>query len=101
MRMEIRGRQLDVSEATRQHAERRLRFALGRFSGRVGRVAVRVADVNGPRGGADKRCRIVVWLGRAGTVVVEDCDGDLYAAIDSAADRVGRLVARALHRAAA
>lgn len=100
MHLEIRGQHLDVGRAARFHAERRLRFALGRFASRVGRVAVRVADVNGPRGGTDKRCRIVVALGGAGTVVVEDRDADVYAAIDAAADRAGRLVARALHRAA-
>ena len=44
------------------HVERRLRFALTRFSGRIGRVNVFLTDQNGPRGGIDKTCRIVVRL---------------------------------------
>jgi hypothetical protein len=78
---------------------RRLEFALGRFSARLRQVSARVADVNGPRGGIDKSCVITLHLERwARPIVIEDVDVDPMVAIDRAADRAGRAVARVLAR---
>ncbi len=101
MTVDITAREIPVTPAIAAHVSRRVGFALGRFAPRLGRVAVRLADVNGPRGGADKRCRIMVTLGRGGPVVVEEQDADLYAAVDAATGRAGRAVARSLARASA
>ena len=98
MWLNISGQALTVDATVREHVERRLGFALGRFGEHVGRVSVRLADVNGPRGGEDKLCRIVVEVLGHGRVVVEDADHDLTVAIDRAADRVGQAVRRKLDR---
>ena len=98
MQVEIRARNLELTRALQAHAERRLQFALGRFGSRIDRVVVRLADLNGPGGGVDKRCRIAVGLIRSKSVVVDDRDADLYTAVDRAADRAGRCVARLLTR---
>ena len=95
MRIEIRGRGLTTSDGLRARLERRLAFALGRFAPRIGRVRVRLEDVNGPRGGVDKRCRLEVAIHPDLTVVVEEPDPDLYAAIDRAADQTGQALGRA------
>ena len=58
MQVEIRGMGVTRSDALWAHVERRARFALGRFADRVVRVKIQLADVNGPRGGVDKRCRV-------------------------------------------
>jgi putative sigma-54 modulation protein len=100
MHIDIQARGFRLTEALREHAARRLRFALGGAGGRVRRVAVRVADENGPRGGVDKRCTLRVSLPGQPPVIVEQLDPDLYAAIDRAADRLGRSVARRLARGA-
>ncbi len=98
MQLQVRGRNIELTEALRAHVERRLQFALSRFGQRIGRVLVRLADVNGPRGGDDKSCHVDVNLFPSGKVLVEDLDADLYAAIDRAAERVGRSVVRELER---
>ena len=98
MRIHVRSRGFDLTNALRAHAERRLLFALGRFGRRVQSVMLRMDDVNGPRGGADKRCQIVARLVPWGDVRVEEPDGDLYGAIDRAADRLDRAVAREIER---
>jgi putative sigma-54 modulation protein len=96
MRISIHGRGLGVDGAVLLRVERRLGFALGRFDSRVGRVDVHLSDVNGPRGGIDKRCRVVVEVLGHGPVVVEGTDASLPAVIDRAADRVGQAVRRRL-----
>jgi hypothetical protein len=82
----------------RQFAERRLLFALARFDSRVSEVEVVVEDLNGPRGGIDKACRITAKLHRSNDVTISDRDEDLFRCISRAADRVGRAVARAIAR---
>src|SRR5690349_19560107 len=72
--------------------------ALGRLRDSVTAAVVRLRDVNGPRGGIDKACRIVVRLRGRGTSVAEAVDRDLYAAIDAAAAKLGRSVRRHLRR---
>ena len=100
MRIHVRSRGFELTDALRTHAERRLLFALGRFGRRVQSVMLRIDDVNGPRGGADQRCQIVARLAPWGDVRVEEeeLDGDLYGAIDRAADRLERAVVREIER---
>jgi ribosome hibernation promoting factor len=94
----VRGYGIDVSPDVGGLVERRLSFALSRFGPRVRAVSVRLVDLNGPRGGIDKKCSIEARLVPRGSVRVEDTDSELPAAVDRAAARLGRAVARALER---
>lgn len=98
MRIDIQARGLDLTEHLREHTERRLHFALSWASDDVRAIDVRLSDINGPRGGNDKRCCIKITLTGTTDVVIEDGESDLYVAIDRAADRTERAVARRLER---
>lgn len=98
MRLEIRSHDLAMAPALQDHIKRRLLFVLGRFTPGTGRVTIHLADMNGPRGGLDKRCRIIAWLGRGGRGFVEDTNSDLKAAVHGATDRLGQTVRRQLER---
>lgn len=98
MKLQIRLQRVEVNNEFQEHIERRLLFALGRFSPRIQRVAVYLADLNGPKGGVDKRCRLVARLLRSGVVTVEDQDAELTVLIDRAAQRLARTVQRKLER---
>lgn len=77
--------------APRAVAENRLRFALRRLGGRVNRARLRLADINGPRGGVDKEVRIELHLSAGRSLVVRATAMEWRAAID-------RALARAVHR---
>ncbi len=98
MRIVVHSKKIQTDESVQDYLDRRVRFALSRFSPCVARVAVHLADINGKRGGVDKRCRIVVGLVPSGRVQVEDTDDDLYAVIARAADRIQRAVGHELER---
>ena len=98
MQLLISGRNFKVGDQLREHIDRRLEFALGKFDAEIDRVEVGLTDVNGPRGGIDKQCRIVAKMRTLGTVVVEDADEDFYTVVSRAADRISRSVSRALDR---
>lgn len=78
--------------------ERRLRFALARFGGRILKVIVFLHDRNGPKGGIDKVCRIIVKTNGCGTLVAAIVDSDWHAAVDRATTRIGHTVGRQIAR---
>lgn len=98
MQIFIQARGFDLTPGLKEHVERRIHFALAWASQHVGKVSVRLSDLNGPRGGEDKRCSIQVAVPGAADVLIEDTEPDLYAAIDRAADRAGRTLARQVAR---
>ena len=98
MQLEIRVRNTDVVDALRAYVERRLRFALNRLNNGIKRVRVWIGDLNGPRGGVDKLCRIRVDVVPSGTLLVEERNADIYGAIDRAAHRLKESMRRELQR---
>jgi len=98
MQIDIHARDFPLTDALRSHIVRRLGFALSTQDEHIQHVMVCLSDINGPRGGADKRCHIQVRLPRLSDVVIEDTAVDLYAAINRAADRAGHTVGRRLAR---
>ena len=98
MQIDIQARDFSLTGALRSHAERRLHFALSSCDDHIQRIVMRLSDINGPRGGADKRCHLQVVLKGLPDVVIEDTEADLYVAIDRATDRAGRTVVRKIDR---
>ena len=98
MQIDIQARNFPLTGALRNHVRHRLGFALSSSDEHILGVFVRLFDINGPRGGADKCCHIQVLLSQLPDVVIKDTEADLYAAIDRAADRAGRTTLRRLRR---
>lgn len=82
----------------RELTERRVRFVLRRLSWLVPRAEVHLADMNGPRGGVDKRCQVVLKTDGAGCVVVASMAKDWRTALDLALTRAARFLLRLWHR---
>ncbi|MGH8396812.1 MAG: HPF/RaiA family ribosome-associated protein [Gammaproteobacteria bacterium] len=94
----IRAAGAEVNRADRDYIRRKLGRKLSKYEGSIERVSVRIEDVNGPRGGNDKRCRIKVVLRGLPSIVVEQQHSALQAAIDGALGCAGRTVTRQLQR---
>ena len=98
MKIIIKAQQLKLNQKTITAMERRLHFALGRFVDSIKLVTVRLTDINGPKGGIDKECLIVVKLRKSGEVVVQGSGKDCSAMLNYCANRIGRTVERELSR---
>ncbi len=57
-----------------------------------------MSDVNGPRGGIDKRCQVELRTLGAGSVVVTSVASDWRTALDNALKRATRLLMRVWRR---
>lgn len=76
----------------------RVRFVLRRLSAFVPRAKVQFSDVNGPRGGVDKRCQVELNTATAGTVVIASMASDWRTALNRSLGRASRVLARSLRR---
>ncbi len=82
----------------RDSAVERVRFALRRLSALIPRARVQFSDVNGPRGGVDKRCHVELKTANSGTVVITSLAGDWRTALDRSLARAARALTRGLQR---
>jgi CBS-domain-containing membrane protein/ribosome-associated translation inhibitor RaiA len=94
----IRSAGVPLARDERAYMRRKLGMKLGKFARSIERVSVRVDDVNGPRGGNDKSCRIKVVLRGLPSIYVENQAPMFGPAFDGALADVERAVRKALKR---
>ena len=87
-----------LDDDQRAYVGRKLGMKLGKFASSIERISVRVTDVNGPRGGVDRRCRVKVVLSGLPSVVVEGRHANMEAAIDTALRATEESVRRVVGR---
>jgi len=97
MHVQFKSRHPQATEF-RDLTERRVRFVLRRLSWLVPRAEVQLSDVNGPRGGIDKRCQVELRTDGAGSVVVTSVAKDWRTALDQALARAARFLMRLWRR---
>jgi len=98
MRIIFESRDADGAQM-RDLSVERVRFALRRLTTFVPHAKVQFTDVNGPRGGLDKRCQVELKTDGAGTVVIASLDRDWRTALDRSLSRATRVLIRSLQRA--
>ena len=97
MQIIFESRDADGSEM-RDLSVERVRFALRRLTALVPWAKVQFSDVNGPRGGVDKRCQVELKTDTAGTVVITSLARDWRTALDRSLTRATRVLTRSLQR---
>ena len=80
-------------------AVRRVRLALRRLNWLVPRARVHLSDVNGPRGGIDKRCQVELTTDSTGPVVITSMARDWRSALHSALARAAQALLQTWQRA--
>jgi ribosome-associated translation inhibitor RaiA len=84
----------------REYSKSRLEQALGRLAVMPLAATVRFTDVNGPKGGADVRCAVLVKLAGQPAIRVERVATSARLAFDESCDRLLRRLERAQERRA-
>jgi putative sigma-54 modulation protein len=98
MKISVRCKSFEGSEHLAEHVISKVHQHLSRFGHRVSAVEARMSDVNGPRGGRDKRCVFTVRVLGSPPIHVEELHESIYAATDLAMARVEEAVARSIER---
>ncbi len=93
MNITIHAKGFEVTPPIRDYVEKRLQAAVDRFEHMVRGAHVTLEDVNGPKGGRDKRCRLLFTGAPGAEDAIEVTESDLYAAIDVAVEKANHLLA--------
>src|SRR6185436_11093475 len=78
----IRSMGSALDEVHRDYLRRKLHRMVEKFGSAIERTSVRLEDVNGPRGGVDKRCQVKIVLRGLPSVYVDERDSSVQAAMD-------------------
>jgi putative sigma-54 modulation protein len=97
MKLSIRIRGAVADKELTEHIRKRALLALGRFSTRITNIIVRLDDMNGPKGGIDKRCSIEL-SGSFGRKLAEVRDQSFNVAVDRGFAVAQRSLARLIKR---
>ena len=84
----------------RTEAERLAEARFARFGRTIDAVKASVMDVNGPRGGVDIRCRLLVKIHRGKQIVIDETAASVREALTAAFERAGHAVSRRIDRLA-
>jgi len=98
MNINLQTQGFDMTDAISAHVYRQINFNLANFESHVVSVDVFLSDINGPKGGPDKKALVCVRLNSRSTVAVERVRTDLYAAITLVSRQAKRTVRRALNK---
>ncbi|MGF1582420.1 MAG: HPF/RaiA family ribosome-associated protein [Gemmataceae bacterium] len=98
MHVEIRRQGLELFPRHKHFLTDKVHNVLRNFQNHVHRVSAFLSDINGPKGGINKRCRMLVHLKSEGTVVVQHTGESITSAIGGALDRLGQAIRRKLFR---
>lgn len=97
MRREFRWKNSPRSVATEAYASRRSELALDRFAGEIDVLTHKFEDLNGPKGGVDKRCTVEA-RGRFQSRIASAQAPSFTEAADLALEKLGRSIVRARER---
>ncbi|MGK0270334.1 MAG: putative sigma-54 modulation protein [Cocleimonas sp.] len=96
--IDIQVQHFSLTEAMETHIKQKLEPMHNNFGDRILSTHVHLSDVNGPKGGENKKCLIHVELQKLPTVVVEDTQENLYTSIDNCCHSAERAVRKSLER---
>ncbi|MBL7663057.1 HPF/RaiA family ribosome-associated protein [bacterium] len=88
----------DLDDDLQDTIHRKLSFALDCFDENIRDVNVIVSDVNGPRGGIDKKISIRVRLMPRGNIVLTDQTSNIYEGISHLAHAVKENIGQRLRK---
>ncbi len=92
----IQSNDFNLTSALESFINQRVKKSMGACTGRIERLVVRLKDLNGPKGGADKECCVEIKLAQQKSVVVRMRGADAYLCIQKALSRASRTTLRRL-----
>ena len=98
MRIQVQTQGFDLTSAIDEHVKRQLARKLGPMQDQIFAIDVFLGDINGPKGGEDKKALVSVQLTSRLAVRFEAIHTDLYAAVSVAARRAKHSVKRTLRK---
>ncbi|GMU09091.1 ribosome hibernation-promoting factor, HPF/YfiA family [Corallococcus caeni] len=99
MKVLLRGVHLGLNDNLKQYVDTHLVAHIERFAeDEASEIDIALVDINGPKGGVDKECRVTVRMPGLEAVHVTETSETLFQAIDATRDRLEKAIKRAVER---
>ena len=98
IKIKIQGTYIEASEQEQRQIEKAFKLAMDRFQHVVRDVFVTLTDINGPRGGVDKRCSVQLRLYPRGLLVVRSSGSALMDTVNDACDKMRQVISKRLSK---
>lgn len=98
MKLTIRSRHVSLTPKDDADLRYRVLHAFERVQLLAEAIDITIADTNGPKGGADKQCRLRVRGRSIPRIVVESVGVDVFSTVAVAADRAQQVLLRKVAR---
>ena len=98
MKLNINFRKIIGNKALIEHINHRISFAFSRTKHAIKSTSLTVSDINGPKGGIDKACTIVIQPNGLKEIVISEQHSKLNKAIDRCIARANQTLIRQLKR---
>ncbi|MBD2230594.1 ribosome hibernation-promoting factor, HPF/YfiA family [Phormidium tenue] len=89
MKLVIHGRNIEITDAIREHVEQKILKAVSHFKHLTNEVDVHLSVAKNPRIGANQAAEVTLFVDGA-VVRAEESSENLYASIDLVADKISR-----------
>ena len=98
MNIQLQVQGFVLTDAINAHVHRQIALNLVNFDSHILWVDVFLSDINGPKGGPDKRALICIRLDSRRVITIERIHEDLYNAVSSVSRQAKRAVRRTLNK---
>ncbi len=98
MEKRINDRNVGLTPKQRDLINRRIELAFDQFAGQIHSVSVSLNDANGPKGGEDILCQVIVRLNGEREIVVKDTGSSVEAVVTDVVDRASFAISRRFER---
>ena len=98
MKYSINFRRIDRDPETVDYIEKRLSFVLARSRHLIESIMVTLSDINGPKGGIDRQCLIIIKADGLAQVVITEKQDTIRQAIDRSIARAAQNLERQIKR---
>ena len=90
MKLIINARDPITDQQVYEHIEHRIGFAFARIRESIRSITLTLCDINGPKGGIDKQCKIMIKADSLPTIVIVERQAETIHAIDRCISRAGK-----------
>lgn len=98
MKIDITLQQSCSENSLADRIDRQARVALCRFQASIQTVTIRIVDTNGPKGGVDIQCTVLMKLMSTGEIVVRSTGENIFSALSHCLSRADKTISRCLDR---
>ena len=99
MKVTIQSPGFKLTESLEKYTREKLALSLGRYRQKITEINVTLLDINGPKGGEDMRCKILIKVIGMHPILLQETSDDMYLAISSCLQRSRQTLIRQIRKA--